>query len=789
MGMRQQEQVDAARVNVSNVAGPVIAEEQVVPPAQGSPSPCEAALQDGLQSSPVPEGLAELLRTPGVVPGSGVSVEAEADGAEQGQQERVADAVGTPRPSPGMERRLYVGPLFQPDELIGLDQRVGQEVQLFAANMVAAARQGLQPPGRVPGALGSVGPDVEYLSEDGQLVLSRRGGRIASRAAGSRSPRPDAASRGGSQPPEAWEGVDVVSVLGEDGSQGSDAEVGAGGAQRQERPVDPVIPEASWEWLRSLPLSEVFACPFSSARHVPKRAKDEFAGVLRWILRSLDGDSEDFWRLLGVAPRMLLVPPPGARKKSIPAELVRGRVARLVAGEWEALYSAAIPSAPVWPARASEERVMSDVISLVKEVQLGKAVRRFDSGVLAPLTPETLEALQALHPVGEGLPASVQAALLVLEEAAVEAECRQMPVALGPGCSQLRFEHLDAVFGAGDGVPAIQHACEQIVSSRIPAGVQPWIMGARQMKTRFAAHFGAPPEASAVSSAAQVGVGVRGGAEFEWIRSAEGTQQGDPLGPFFMAAPLQPVLREILRAHPEVYIIAYLDDIHILGEPERVREAYDTAVPLLADIGLELNVRKNAVFSPSGACEAFQDVVDAGGVPMLGALVPLEGGGGPYPLGEEAVALSQLPTRWGGLGLTSAQRLAPAGWLGSWAHVWKRVVVMFLAVRGLLPHLGAPVGTDAGGHPLVGGSVSAMEDVLGARERVLAARAEGHALPEALKVPEEAPRCGGVVDEFGFHYLACNRMGMSTYRHDAVPDVLVEMLRNVFDPASVKRTH
>eukprot|EP00854_Cymbomonas_tetramitiformis_P034062 gene34062-biopygen8648 len=29
--------------------------------------------------------------------------------------------------------------------------------------------------------------------------------------------------------------------------------------------------------------------------------------------------------------------------------------------------------------------------------------------------------------------------------------------------------------------------------------------------------------------------------------------------------------------------------------------------------------------------------------------------GSPYPLGEEAVALSQLPTRWGGLGLTSAQ--------------------------------------------------------------------------------------------------------------------------------------
>ncbi|KAK3279724.1 hypothetical protein CYMTET_12402 [Cymbomonas tetramitiformis] len=30
---------------------------------------------------------------------------------------------------------------------------------------------------------------------------------------------------------------------------------------------------------------------------------------------------------------------------------------------------------------------------------------------------------------------------------------------------------------------------------------------------------------------------------------------------------------------------------------------------------------------------------------------------------------------------------------------------------------------------------------------------------------------------------------MFTYRHDAVQDVLVEMLRKVFDPASVKKTH
>ncbi|KAK3237270.1 hypothetical protein CYMTET_52637 [Cymbomonas tetramitiformis] len=318
--------------------------------------------------------------------------------------------------------------------------------------------------------------------------------------------------------------------------------------------------------------------------------------------------------------------------------------------------------------------------------------------------------VRVLHPVGDGLPASVQAAPLVLEETAVEAECRRMPVASGPGCSQLRFEHLDAVFGAGDGVPAIQHACEQIVSNRIPAEVQPWIMGAR-LVALLKPGGGVRPIACG-----EVGVGVHGGAEV-CVHSMQAL-----LGAFPTWCALQldcknafntPVLRELLRAHPEVYIIAYLDDIHILGEPERVREAYDVAVPLLADIGLELNVGKSAVFSPSGACEAFQDVVDAG---------------------------------------------------------------------------------DAGGHPLVASLVSAMGAVRGARETVLAARARGHVLPEALKLGVTLPlirevsavgtgrcRCGGVVDEFGYHYLACNRMGMFTYRHDAVQDVLVEMLRKAKD--------
>ncbi|KAK3235000.1 hypothetical protein CYMTET_54776 [Cymbomonas tetramitiformis] len=228
---------------------------------------------------------------------------------------------------------------------------------------------------------------------------------------------------------------------------------------------------------------------------------------------------------------------------------------------------------------------------------------------------------------------------------------------------------------------------------------------------------------------------------------------GDPSSPFFLAAPLHPVLLAVLQAQPEVYVIAYLDDIHILGEPDRVRAAYDTAVPLLAEIGLELNVRKSAVFSLVGACGAFQDVVDANGDPIpgvdvkcvemastAGAILPKPGRLNDPPV--QLLLLSCGPGGGAGLGLTSAQRLAPAGWLGSWAHVWKRMSVLFPVVRGLFPHLGAREGTYTRRHPLVAGLVSAMHDVRGARRQVLEAEASEHLVPEGLQIPEEAPSWG-----------------------------------------------
>ncbi|KAK3252223.1 hypothetical protein CYMTET_38466 [Cymbomonas tetramitiformis] len=682
---------------------------------------------------------------------------------------------------------------------------------------------------------------------------------------------------------------------------------GAPGAARSGRPeaealVDPVIPDASWAWLRGLDLAEVFACPCTTARHVPKRARNQFAEAMRWVMRSLGS---------------------GARKKTLPAEVVRERVRRMLAGDWEELFRVLVPSAPAWPARASEERTFAGVVSLVKEGQLSKAIRRLDPvavrahrGHLRQM--RTRWATYFSPPPLEGANSSAA----------------QLGVGV-PGGAEVCVHTVQALLGACPSWCDLALDCKNAFNT-VKRGVIykevsdnfPELLGLAESSFRHEARLGWQGDDG----------------EFRWVSSAEGAQQGDPLGPFFMAVALQPALQATLNEHPDVFIMAYLDDIHILGPPDKVRAAYDTIVPLLIAAGLELNVPKSTVFCPDGACPEFEDVVDEAGTPMPGAVVPLPGvkvlG---IPVGsdqwvadkcvEMALAAGAILPKLARLDDPQVQLLLlrfcahprfmhlvpgvpphllahgalahdngiqeclqevagspylPAGGGGSGPQpvayqVWGKMVVLFPAVRDMLPHLGAPEDTEVGGHPLSAGLTAAMEDVRGARARVVAALGVGHPVPESLRVPEAAPvwggfgssqptrqkeltnyqhgsdrlrlfeganssvrarllglsrdgatahlnalpsdggfrmrpdaavislclqlgvsiplvrevsavgtgrcACGDVVDGFGYHYLACNRRGMFTYRHDAVQDVLYEMLRKVFDPASVKRTH
>ena len=86
----------------------------------------------------------------------------------------------------------------------------------------------------------------------------------------------------------------------------------------------------------------------------------------------------------------------------------------------------------------------------------------------------------------------------------------------------------------------------------------------------------------------------------EYIESAEGAQQGDPLGPFLFAAGLQPALEQAQQAldtiHPTGCVLAYLDDVLIAGPSDHAVHAFKTLKEAASGSGLKVNEGKCVFF-------------------------------------------------------------------------------------------------------------------------------------------------------------------------------------------------
>jgi hypothetical protein len=83
------------------------------------------------------------------------------------------------------------------------------------------------------------------------------------------------------------------------------------------------------------------------------------------------------------------------------------------------------------------------------------------------------------------------------------------------------------------------------------------------------------------------------------LRSVTGVQQGDPLGPVLFALGIHPALRAVQQRHPLVHILAYLDDVHLVGPQGAVYDAFQTLRAQFAAIGLHTRKDKNLVWTPS----------------------------------------------------------------------------------------------------------------------------------------------------------------------------------------------
>ena len=139
-------------------------------------------------------------------------------------------------------------------------------------------------------------------------------------------------------------------------------------------------------------------------------------------------------------------------------------------------------------AEVTLERAAKDARKLAKAGEFRRAVQRLELACMAPPTPETVEALRALHPpANEAVEVLDPPPAEELDEAPLpvdvqreyfEAAVAGLPNGSAPGPSQLRYEHLRVVHRGGGG-DILFLVVRQLAAGTLPAEARPWFGAAR----------------------------------------------------------------------------------------------------------------------------------------------------------------------------------------------------------------------------------------------------------------------------------------------------------------------
>ena len=110
------------------------------------------------------------------------------------------------------------------------------------------------------------------------------------------------------------------------------------------------------------------------------------------------------------------------------------------------------------------------------------------------------------------------------------------------------------------------------------------------------------------------------------LNSESGVRQGSVLGPLLFCMAIQPLLQKIVST-VDVRIVAYLDDVTIIGKPEATRAAGLAFTALegeMAKLGLRVNTSKTIIIE-KGEAESEPKIVKLlGAAVWLGSATPME---------------------------------------------------------------------------------------------------------------------------------------------------------------------
>ena len=109
------------------------------------------------------------------------------------------------------------------------------------------------------------------------------------------------------------------------------------------------------------------------------------------------------------------------------------------------------------------------------------------------------------------------------------------------------------------------------------------------------------------------------------LSSEEGVHQGDPLGPFLFAVGIHDLVSRVQAEHPEAVVLAYLDDVFIIGPESVSADAFDQLKSLFGAIHLVVADYKCEIFARRSASSDLQLPRRSDGTVILGS-----------PIGNEA---------------------------------------------------------------------------------------------------------------------------------------------------------
>ncbi|KAL0215884.1 hypothetical protein P9112_008068 [Eukaryota sp. TZLM1-RC] len=162
------------------------------------------------------------------------------------------------------------------------------------------------------------------------------------------------------------------------------------------------------------------------------------------------------------------------------------------------------------------------------------------------------------------------------------------------------------------------------------------------------------------------------------LSSSSGVKQGYPLGPLLFCLAIHPILLQIQEMFPSLKMIAYMDDVVLIGDLNIVKQATVCFKELFTKIGLRLNLLKCVLLSNSpvstivGGIEIQAKLYSIDAIRHLGSF-----------LGNNSEITKKFP-HYGGLGWTKASILTSCAFIGGCRNAIFEISTRFADWKDLL---------------------------------------------------------------------------------------------------------